>query len=85
MVTLNEFRAMLGGISECTARKLINQYHVKHFYIRCTFYIPKQYVIDYLLSDHFMKYRFKLKHKIKWNETFLKSSAPYVDLTEDKG
>ena len=64
VVTLNEFRPMLGGISECTARKLINQNHVKHFYIRCTFYIPKQYVIDYLLSDHFMKYRFKLKHKI---------------------
>ena len=39
VVTLNEFRAMLGGISECTARKLINQNHVKHFYIRCTFYI----------------------------------------------
>ena len=28
------------------------------------FFSPKQYVIDYLLSDHFMKYRFKLKHKI---------------------
>ena len=24
VVTLNEFRVMLGGISECTARKLIN-------------------------------------------------------------
>ena len=65
VVTMNEFRVMLGGIAESTARKLINQNHVKHFYIRCTFYIPKQCVIDYLLSDHYMQYRFKLRHWIK--------------------
>ena len=65
VVTMNEFRVMLGGIAESTARKLINQNHVKHFYIRCTFYIPKQCVIDHLLSDHYMQYRFKLRHWIK--------------------
>ena len=64
VVTMNEFRAMLGGIAESTARKLLNQNLVEHFYIRCTFYIPKKNVIDYLLSDRFMKYRVKLKHRI---------------------
>jgi hypothetical protein len=65
VVTLNEFCAMLGGIGECTARKLLQKNRVEHFYIRCTYYIPKEKVVDYLLSDHYMKYRFKLKHGIK--------------------
>ena len=64
VVTINEFRAMLGGIGDCTARKLLRQNIILHYYIRCTYYIPKQNVIDYLLSDHYMKYRFKLKHGI---------------------
>ena len=64
VVTINEFRAMLGGIGDCTARKLLRQNIIPHYYIRCTYYIPKQNVIDYLLSDHYMKYRFKLKHGI---------------------
>ena len=65
VVTLNEFRAMLGGIADGTARKLLRENHVEHFYIRTTYYIPKEKVIDYLLSDHYMKYRFKLKHGIR--------------------
>ena len=65
VVTINEFRAMLGGIGECTARKLLRGNHVEHFYIRGTYYIPKVKVIDYLLSSHYMQYRFKLKHGIR--------------------
>ena len=65
-VTLNEFRAMLGGIADGTARKLLRENQVEHFYIRTTYYIPKEKIIDYLLSDHYMKYRFKLKHGIRW-------------------
>ena len=65
VVTINEFRAMLGGIGECTARKLLRGNRVEHFYIRGTYYIPKVKVIDYLLSPHYMQYRFKLKHGIK--------------------
>ena len=65
VVTINEFRAMLGGIGECTARKLLRGNHVEHFYIRGTYYIPKVKVIDYLLSPYYMQYRFKLKHGIR--------------------
>ena len=65
VVTINEFRAMLGGIGECTARKLLRGNHVEHFYIRGTYYIPKVKIIDYLLSPHYMQYRFKLKHRIR--------------------
>ncbi len=65
VVTINEFRAMLGGIADSTARNLLKQNTIQHFYIRCTYYIPKQCVIDYLLSDHYMKYRFKLKRGIQ--------------------
>lgn len=65
VVTINEFRAMLGGIGETTARKLLRQNVVGHFYINCTYYIPKEKVIDYLLSPHYMAYRFKLKHGIR--------------------
>ena len=65
VVTINEFRAMLGGIGEGTARKLLRGNHVEHFYVRGTYYIPKVKVIDYLLSPHYMQYRFKLKHGIK--------------------
>lgn len=65
VVTINEFRAMLGGIGECTARKLLRGNHVEHFYIRGTYYIPKVKVIDYLLGPHYMQYRFKLKHGIR--------------------
>jgi hypothetical protein len=33
LVTLEQFRQMLGGIGDTTARKLIRGNHVKHFYI----------------------------------------------------
>ena len=37
---------------------------IPHFYIRTTYYIPKQNVIDYLNSDHYKQYRLKLKNSI---------------------
>ena len=40
VVTINEFRAMLSGIGECTARKLLRGNHGEHFYVRGTDYIP---------------------------------------------
>jgi len=36
VVTLDEFRAMLGGIGDSTVRKLMRENHVKHFHIRDT-------------------------------------------------
>ena len=44
---------MLGGIGESTARKLLRAGRIQSFYIRTTYYIPKEKIIDYLLSDHY--------------------------------
>lgn len=64
VVTLDEFRAMLGGIGETAARKILHGNHIKHFFIRRTYRIPKVWVIEYVLSDHYAKYRQELKVQI---------------------
>ena len=64
VVTLEQFRTMLGGIGDSTARKLLKGNHVKHFYIRDTYMIPKVWVIEYILSDHYAEYRQKLKAQV---------------------
>jgi hypothetical protein len=64
VVTLDQFRTMLGGIADSTARKLLRGNHVKHFYIRDTYMIPKVWVIEYVLSDHYAEYRQKLKVQV---------------------
>ena len=64
VVTLQEFREMLGGIGDGTARKLMTGNHVKHYYIRHTYLIPKPYVIDYVLSAHYAEYKNELKVQV---------------------
>jgi len=64
VVTLDEFKSMLGGIADSTARKLLRGNHVKHFYIRNTYMIPKVWVIEYVLSEHYTEYREKLKVQV---------------------
>ena len=64
VVALDQFRKMLGGLGEVQARKLMQQNHAKHFYIRGTYLIPKAHVIDYVLGTHYAKYRLKLKCQI---------------------
>lgn len=55
---------MLGDLGEVQARKLMQQSHGKHFFIRGTYLIPKANVIDYVLGTHYAKYRLKLKAQI---------------------
>ena len=64
VVTLNEFRKMLGGLGEVQARRLLQNKTVKSFKIRGEYHIPKQCVIDYVLSTHYVKYRQILKAQI---------------------
>lgn len=64
VVTLNEFRKMLGGIADSTARKLMQENRVKHYYIRCTYLIPKEWVIEYVLSKHYATYKKSLRAQI---------------------
>ena len=64
VVSLPELCAMMGGIGDSTARKLLRSGRIKSFLIRSTYYISKKYVIDYLLSDHYKIYQQELKHGI---------------------
>ncbi|MGI6227914.1 MAG: DNA-binding protein [Peptococcales bacterium] len=64
VVDLIQFRAMLGGIADSTARKLVRENRVKHFYIRDTYMIPKKCVIDYVLSEHYAEYKHSLKVQV---------------------
>lgn len=68
VVSLPEMCAMMGGIGDGTARKLLRSGRIKSFLIRSTYYIPKKCVIDYLLSDHYKMYRQELKHGIMVSE-----------------
>ena len=60
VVTTAQLCKMLGGIADSTARKLIRNNHIKHYQIRRSYLIPKSCVIDYILSEHYYKYRDKL-------------------------
>lgn len=64
VVTSLQFREMLGGIAEITARKLLTQNKIKHFKIRTTYYVPKASVIDFVLSETYIELRKTLKHKV---------------------
>ena len=64
VVTLPEFRQMLGGIGDTTARRLMRSGTVHHFYIRDTYLIPKASVIDYVLSENYAKYKASLKVQV---------------------
>ena len=63
VVTLDQLCKMI-RISDSTARKMMQQNLIPHFYIRTTYYIPKQNIIDYLNSDHYKQYKLKLKNSI---------------------
>lgn len=67
VVTLPDFCQMLGGICDGTARKLLQEQLVEHYVIRTTYYNPKKYVIDYVLSPHYLELRKKLKAKLPAN------------------
>ena len=64
VVTVSQFCEMLGGIGHNTARKLLRSNRVEHFYIRNTYLIPKDCVIDYVLSSDYEAYCKKLKSQI---------------------
>lgn len=58
-------RKMLGGIGICTVWKLIRAGHLKHFhYLEQKFLIPKEWLIDYVLSDHYANFKHSLKAQI---------------------
>lgn len=69
VVELPVFCDMLGGIADSTARKLLRAGHVKSFNIPKhnghRYMIPKLFIIEYILSNHYAKFKKKLKAQIK--------------------
>lgn len=58
-------KQMLGGIGIGTVLKLIQEGHLKHFhYLEQRFLIPKEWLIDYILSDHYASFKQSLKAQI---------------------
>lgn len=64
VVNVKQFALMLGGINEKTAQKLLRENKVKNYNIRSTYFIPKTYVVDYILSEEYQKYKIKLKAQV---------------------
>lgn len=56
VLTLRQFRSMLGEMCEKVALKIVKHNLVKHFVIRRAIYIPKVYAIEYVLSEHYVEY-----------------------------
>ena len=61
LVTVLEFREMLGGIGDSFAQRLIRENKVRHFYIKPYYYIPKCSVIEYVMSEDYARRRLKVK------------------------
>lgn len=68
VVELPIFCEIMGGIADSTARKLLQNNHVRHFCVSRRFgdryMIPKEYIIDYILSEHYGKYKDLLKAQV---------------------
>ena len=60
VISLKEFRLMLGGITEKTALKILEHGKVKFFFIRRRHLIPKICIIDYLLGVVFSSHEVRL-------------------------
>ena len=64
VVNTKQFREMLGGVNEKTVLYLLRRDQVKHFRIRNAYMIPKVWVIDYVLSEHYAKYKNELSVQV---------------------
>ena len=57
LVTTKELREMLGGVCENTALKILRAKQIHHYRIRGAYRIPKECVIDYMLTEEYEKLR----------------------------
>lgn len=61
VVDLNQFREMLCGIGDSFARRLMHENRVRHFFIKPNFWIPKTWLIDFVMSDDYAECRLSKK------------------------
>lgn len=65
VLTIRQFRSMLGEMNEKMALKILKDNLVKHFLIRRAYYIPKVYAIEYAMSEHYIEYNKRRKNYAK--------------------
>lgn len=61
VVSVLTFREMLGGIGDSFARKLIRDGLVKAIFIKPHYWIFKESIIDYVLSEDYAERRLKVR------------------------
>lgn len=61
LVTVLQFREMLGGIGDTFARRLIQENKVEHIFIKPYYFVSKSSVIDYVLSEDYARRRLKVR------------------------
>lgn len=61
LVSVEMFRTMLGGIGICFALRLIHENRVKHIFIKPSYWISKDSIIDYLLSEDYAGRKLKVR------------------------
>ena len=66
VVELNDLLEMLGGVSESYVRPLLQKGTIKSFKLGNgkIFKIPKEYLIDFVVSDAYQTYKHRLKYQI---------------------
>jgi hypothetical protein len=64
VVTIPVFRKMMGNIAYSNVTYLLEHDLVKHLNGWHATYIPKEYIIDYLVSDHYQTFKLSLKHPV---------------------
>ena len=64
VVSSKQAAEMLGGIDTKSIRKLLKKNILNSFVIDGIYYIPKVWLIDYVLSESYQKYKKILKHTI---------------------
>ncbi len=64
VVKMPDFRKMLGGISEKATYVILRSEHLRHFNIDAEYFFPKVWVIDYVLGEHYARYKQSLSVQI---------------------
>ena len=66
VLELKDLLEMLGGVSESYVRPLLQKGLIRNFRLsnRKEFKIPKEYFIDYVVSDEYQREKHKLKAQI---------------------
>ena len=65
VVDTETVRVMLGGIGICTVWKLIRRGHLRYiFYLEQCYLVPKDWLIDYILGEHYAQYKKMLSVRI---------------------